>query len=191
MGANWFKGRGAERNFKKYVKPMFADKPCRYLEIGTWLGDSLVWMLENVLTHADSMAFVVDPWLKDNKNTQAEIDDVYREAWRRTTPWRDRVVFHRMPSEEWFRRESRKADKESFDFIYVDGCHVDVNVMDDAVNSWWLLKPGGMMIFDDYGSRERDPHHVRHAVDALMAMLGRDYAETLFINYQYGIQKVL
>ncbi len=39
---------------------------------------------------------------------------------------------------------------ESFDFIYVDGCHHAAAVLADAAMSWNLLKPGGIIAFDDY-----------------------------------------
>lgn len=38
----------------------------------------------------------------------------------------------------------------AFDFYYVDGSHVAPDVMADAVLGWRLLKPGGIMVFDDY-----------------------------------------
>ncbi len=40
--------------------------------------------------------------------------------------------------------------RESFDIIYIDGCHLALNVLFDAVSAWLLLKPGGLLIFDDY-----------------------------------------
>ena len=93
-----------------------------------------------------------------------------------------------MRSDEWFRGTLHA--RHSFDVIYLDGCHVDLHVMDDAVNSWWLLKPGGIMVFDDYDSRPSDEHHVRHAVNAFMRIYGH-YTEVIFCNYQYGIRKLM
>jgi len=37
-----------------------------------------------------------------------------------------------------------------FDFVYVDGSHTSADVLSDAVNAYYLLKPGGLMVFDDY-----------------------------------------
>jgi predicted O-methyltransferase YrrM len=42
------------------------------------------------------------------------------------------------------------SDKKQFDFIYIDGNHCCDNVLADAVMSWTMLKPGGIMLFDDY-----------------------------------------
>ena len=35
--------------------------------------------------------------------------------------------------------------------VYVDGSHHARDVLQDAVLAWGLLRPGGYMIFDDYG----------------------------------------
>ena len=39
---------------------------------------------------------------------------------------------------------------ECFDFIYIDGDHRAAPVFMDAHLAWQLLKPQGIMIFDDY-----------------------------------------
>ena len=39
----------------------------------------------------------------------------------------------------------------TFDFVYVDGSHVAMDVLGDAVLAFWLVKPnGGIIAFDDY-----------------------------------------
>jgi predicted O-methyltransferase YrrM len=38
----------------------------------------------------------------------------------------------------------------SFDIIYVDGGHAAHDVLLDAMLGWELLKPGGILAFDDY-----------------------------------------
>lgn len=37
-----------------------------------------------------------------------------------------------------------------FDLVYIDGSHMRVDVLVDAVLAWPLLQPGGLMVFDDY-----------------------------------------
>lgn len=37
------------------------------------------------------------------------------------------------------------------DYIYIDGSHLAIDVMSDAVLAWSLLKDDGVLIFDDYG----------------------------------------
>ena len=40
---------------------------------------------------------------------------------------------------------------KKYDFIYIDASHEKDWVLFDAINSFSLLKEGGLMIFDDYG----------------------------------------
>jgi predicted O-methyltransferase YrrM len=44
----------------------------------------------------------------------------------------------------------RNLPLESFDIVYIDGSHATADVLEDAVLSYRLLKPGGVLIFDDY-----------------------------------------
>ena len=58
--ANWFENRGARKNFEIYIKPTLEGKKVRYLEIGTWGGNSLLWVFKNILTNRRASAVVVD-----------------------------------------------------------------------------------------------------------------------------------
>lgn len=62
-----------------------------------------------------------------------------------------------------------------FDIVFVDGSDLALDVLVDAALSWQLLKPGGYMIFDNYGWRSplgEDPlFHPAPAVDAFLALV--------------------
>jgi predicted O-methyltransferase YrrM len=58
----------------------------------------------------------------------------------------DKAIFHLGASAEVLRRLSF----DTYDFIYIDGCHSTVNVLEDAVHAFRLLKMGAIMAFDDY-----------------------------------------
>jgi predicted O-methyltransferase YrrM len=59
---------------------------------------------------------------------------------------------------ELIRKTSREAFSQlqdyRFDFIYIDGDHRRSEVFNDGVQSLNILKPGGHILFDDYGWRE-------------------------------------
>jgi Methyltransferase domain len=63
-----------------------------------------------------------------------------------------------------------------YDFVSVDGSHEAADVLSDAVLSWPLVKPGGLVCFDDYewwidAAPERSP---KLAIDSFLAtMRGR------------------
>jgi hypothetical protein len=49
----------------------------------------------------------------------------------------------------------------AYDFIYVDGAHSTIDVLEDAVLSFLLAKPGAIIAFDDY--LWNDPQHINLA----------------------------
>ena len=78
----------------------------------------------------------------------------------------DRVVKHKGYSQDVL----RTLPYESFDFVYIDGCHLASCVLTDAVLSWDLLRPGGVMVFDDYRLKPNAPAYERpgQAIDAFL-----------------------
>ncbi|MEE3715864.1 class I SAM-dependent methyltransferase, partial [Tumidithrix elongata RA019] len=44
----------------------------------------------------------------------------------------------------------RNLPLNTFDLAYIDGSHLAVDVLTDAVLTWGLVKVGGTIIFDDY-----------------------------------------
>jgi hypothetical protein len=63
---------------------------------------------------------------------------------------------------------------KQFDLVYVDASHRALDVMVDAALSWQLLTPGGIAIFDDYGSIPLglDPMlHPTPAIDAFLELV--------------------
>jgi predicted O-methyltransferase YrrM len=117
----------------------FKDKPrIAYLEIGVFEGGSLIWMLENILTHPRARATGVDIFYQD----------LYKRfiSNLKLSGFINKVDIQRGMSQVMLRR----LPLNSYDIIYIDGSHVPKDVLVDAVLSWGLLKKGGIMIFDDY-----------------------------------------
>jgi hypothetical protein len=84
------------------------------------------------------------------------------------------------------------ALEERFDLVYVDGSHLALDVMVDAVLSWQLLRSGGTLVFDDYGWTELGDDALlgpRAAIDAFLALVHGKY-ETRFHEYQVAIRKI-
>lgn len=75
-------------------------------------------------------------------------------------------------------------------FVYVDGSHLARHVLEDAVLSFPLLKPGGVLGFDDYlwGAGCEPRQTPRPAVDAFEAIYG-PRLQLLFSNAQRFFRK--
>ncbi|MEO6688159.1 MAG: class I SAM-dependent methyltransferase [Dokdonella sp.] len=126
---------------------LFAKEPARILEIGAFDGVSANMMLDTIFVNRQSHLVAIDPFLPDS--TTPEVGEGTHQTFLRNADignHRDRIsllhgfsfdLLHGMPP-------------ESFDFIYVDGSHLARHVIEDAVLAMRLLKPGGVIGFDDY-----------------------------------------
>jgi hypothetical protein len=132
----WMKVFESERLFEKRVD---------ILEIGSWEGRSTSFFL-----HYLKSAFVtaVDTWQGGDDHVHytqlAQIESVFD---RNVARFGDRVTKVKATSFEYF---GKQDPKRLFDVIYVDGSHRADDVMIDALQSFIALKPGGILIFDDY-----------------------------------------
>ncbi|HKJ25756.1 MAG TPA: class I SAM-dependent methyltransferase [Myxococcota bacterium] len=117
----------------------FMGKPDVHgLEVGCFEGRSTIWFLERIANGEGSTMDCIDvftPAIEERFDHNIAV-----------AGFGDRMRKHKGYSQDVL----RTLDVESFDFIYIDGCHLASCVLTDAVLSWDLLKPGGMIIFDDY-----------------------------------------
>jgi len=78
-----------------------------------------------------------------------------------------------------------------FDFVYVDGSHLALDVLVDAALSWRLLAVGGVLVFDDYewSANGEDGLLVpKGAIDAFLTLLDGRY-ELLSKGDQVAVRK--
>jgi hypothetical protein len=142
--ADWFTGNIA--SFWKHLQAL-QGTPCSILEIGCFEGRASTWLLQNIATSPDSRLLCLDcddqPLLWPNiKQTGGE----------------KRTEFRRGISREILRTLSFA----SYDLIYIDGGHSTVDVLEDAIPSFRLARPGAIIAFDDY--LWDDPQHNQHGV---------------------------
>jgi len=129
----------------------FAGLPgLRMLEIGSYEGRSAVWFLENILTHPTSRLVCIDPFFDPTREIRFDHNINLCQAQGRVEKRHagSETVLHRL-------------EKSSFDLIYVDGAHEAPAVLFDAMLSWDLLKPGGLLVFDDYQWQPNRPPEQR------------------------------
>ncbi len=162
----------------------FKDSPgLNYLEVGCYEGGSAVWMLENVLTHEESTLTCIDPflpWFGGEVSKKRFLSNVKLAGGADRT---NLIIGYSQV-------ELRKLPLESFDIVYIDGDHSAIAVLQDAVLSWPLLKPGGLVIFDDYAwqhSRE-PPLRPLMALDFFTEIYGPQ-AEIVHRDYQLILRK--
>jgi hypothetical protein len=154
----------------------FKGKPdLHYLEVGVYQGRSVFWVLENICTHPTARVTAIDvedpPELLFNINASG--------------------VGKRFTFIKGFSQvELRKIPLESCDMIYIDGDHQAQAVLEDAILSWRLLKPGGLLIFDDYALMLHGPPLSRPntAIDSFYRYFG-EHIEPVHVGYQVILKK--
>ena len=169
---DWFSRN--EKNFSKYLAHL-EDTRCRILEIGCFEGRATVWLLENIATHPDATIKCID--------------------FAEQASFRQNILAARSP--EKVRLEIglsqnllRLYPTNTFDFVYVDGSHGTVDVLEDAVLSFRLLKRGGIMGFDDFKWKDRAfPNATpKLAINAFLSIYRRKIT-VLWKDYQVWIRK--
>ncbi|MFI5348587.1 MAG: class I SAM-dependent methyltransferase [Elusimicrobiota bacterium] len=146
-----------------------------YLEVGLFEGGSALWVLENILTHPTALMTGVEHLPERNLVDNLRLSGSFEKVTLLTE--KSEVVLRQLP-------------RVSFDIIYLDGSHLPEDVMIDAVLSWGLLKPGGTLIFDDYGLwPDGSPNLAsRTAIDAFLGTI-QYYHEVLHRAQQIVIRK--
>jgi hypothetical protein len=87
---------------------------------------------------------------------------------------------------------NKDGNDHRFNFVYLDGSHVAKDVLTDACLVWPLLKPNGIIVFDDYSwGNPRDAlHRPKIAVDAFTNIFGEELV-VLHTYHQVAARKIV
>ena len=151
------------------------------LEIGSYEGRSAIWFLDNVLTHPGSTVTCVDIF-------DAEFEQTFDHNYR-AFGQPGKMIKIKGASESVL----RTLKTNYYDFAYIDGSHDAKDVLADAILTWQLVKPGGVIIFDDYrykglGAWVRPEKTPRIAIDAFLRVY-EQYVDILHKDYQLVVRK--
>lgn len=134
----------------------FTGKPgVRGLEIGVYEGRSAVWWIENILTGPGAKLTTIE---KCRERFAGNLQTI-----RAFGIGPDRLYNIWGVAQDVLSRAHHRFDP--LDFAYIDGGKEADNVLQNSVLVWLLLKPGGILIWDDYqwewkdGSVAEQPSH--------------------------------
>ena len=137
-----------------------AEAPRVAVEIGSFEGRSAVWLLRNLLRHPDSRLFCIDTFEGGAEHGPDQTENLFHRfrANLADAGAAGRVEALRGPSFEGLVGLIGRGI--AADLVYVDGSHEAPDVLADLVLSFRLLRPGGVIICDDYWwSRGPDAEH--------------------------------
>lgn len=117
----------------------FKGKPgISYLEIGTFEGRSALWMVENIFTHPTSKLTIIDAFLENNYQIFLANITLSGEAGR----------FQVLSG--FSTQKIRDVPFNSIDVAYIDGSGKGIVMLADIVNTWNVVKVGGVIIISRY-----------------------------------------
>jgi hypothetical protein len=117
----------------------FKGKPgVNYLEIGAFEGRSALWALENIFTHPTSKLTIIDAFQENNYRRFASNVRLSGEA--------SRFSVLTGPSTQ----KIREVPFNSIDVAYIDGSGKGIIMLSDLVNTWNVVKVGGVIICSRY-----------------------------------------
>lgn len=180
--SDWFSA-----NIPRWTKHLaeYVNKPCAYLEIGSYEGLSSIWMMNNILTSDKSSCYCIDIWNSESirrrflNNLLTALDESQTK----------RFTFTKDSSLKELPR--LLAAGKSFDIIYIDGQHHSDMVLMEFGMCWNLLKVGGTLIFDDYLYKvdNKTPIPMKDGIDNILANFTGKY-ELVESHYQLTIKKI-
>lgn len=174
--------------------PLLPSEPGsrKFLEVGSFEGRSTVWIMENMMQDGDYM-LCIDTWQGGEEHGAEDMDAVFMRFRANVQAAREKTgiksVGHcRMESTRGLAEEI--AEQNEYDFIYIDGSHIAKDVLTDACMAWPLLKPKGIMVFDDYmwGNPRDILHRPKPAIDAFCNIFAEE-AEIVHVGYQLVVRK--
>lgn len=166
---NWFKHRN-QCTFSTFLpRHLEEGKAQKVLTIGVFEGAQEIWLLQQLLRHADSRLVGVDPWLATTKLDQEFMDQAHQNARDNLKQWSRKVHLVRGKSQDVLAEAIKAGNLRGvpmghFDLVIIDGDHNKEPVYKDAVLSYEMARPGGWLLFDDVENRVEKKDHVKQAL---------------------------
>ncbi|HKR88329.1 MAG TPA: class I SAM-dependent methyltransferase [Phenylobacterium sp.] len=176
--------------------------PSRILEIGSYEGRAACFLIQTCAAERDIELHCIDTWEGGVEHDTDAMPLVEQRFDRNIAIARDgaphAVNFHKHKSLSSAALVKLLAEErhESFDLIYVDGSHQAPDVLSDAVLAFMLLRPGGLLVFDDYlwsmdGAGKQDFYQLpKPAIDAFVNIYQRKISVVGAPLYQLYIRKL-
>lgn len=173
--------------WEKMLAPL-KNKPVKALEIGSFEGQSTVWLLENILTHPQASIICVDAFSSTEELKDVDWDKVKARFHLNIAGFEEKVNLKVGKSREIL----QYMTPNTFDFIYIDGSHLAKDVLIDCVLSHMLLRKDGIIIMDDYlwGGFQSNLAFPKPAIDAFLECFATEY-QLLSLGYQVALKKLM
>ena len=158
------------------------DKNLNVLEIGTYQGNSTMYLLNNLKIKKITC---VDTFKGSDEHKKSEFLHIYDDLISNTFEYKNKIQIEQSTSEVFF----HKKNDNLYDLIYIDGSHNYDDVLNDAFKSYELLDKNGYLIFDDflwkfYKEKNKNP------INAIKFLIKeKKNLKIIFCSYQIILKK--
>jgi len=162
------------------------------LEIGCFEGRATCWMLENMLDEGGVIQ-VIDTFDGGEEHEGLNLSELRQTFEDNVEEVRKDKQEIRIIQDTSYQGLAKLIDdgwSGDFDFIYIDGSHTTPDVLTDACMAFNLLRPEGIMLFDDYlwAGIPDLLHRPKTAID-LFTLAFAEKCTVRMAGYQLAIQK--
>ena len=160
-----------------------------FLEIGSFEGRSTVWIIENMMKDGNFID-CVDTWEGGEEHSAEDMGSVEQRFDHNIALAEAEFPVRKAHKFKMTSYEALRGTDADYAFIYIDGSHIAKDVLTDACMAWPLLKPKGLMVFDDYmwGNPRDALHRPKIAIDAFCNLFAEE-AEIVHVGYQLVVRK--
>jgi predicted O-methyltransferase YrrM len=178
------------KDWQRFLSHLAGRPNLAILEVGSFEGRSTVWLLENVATHETSRIDCIDTFegSVEHKEMDVPIENIEMVFDKNIQTSHAEFKIRKLKGKS--QELLRDLSTSHYDVAYIDGSHMAVDVLEDAVMAFRLLKDGGVLIFDDYEWRAfvEDTHTPKLGIDAFLRVFRGRY-ELLSKGYQVILRK--
>lgn len=161
-----------EPDWNEHLSHLRGKPDTTALEIGCFEGRTTIWLAENIFNGPGAQVDCVDLFGIREREMRCR-DNVSN------SPVTDRIRIHKGPSQIVV----REFPPDSFDFVYVDGCHETHCALSDLINALVVVKVSGIIMIDDYTMAK-----VRRATD-IFTDIYADQIEVVFLRSERRTMK--
>ena len=194
--STWFEDFHCPNNWPIYFQHLASKKDI--LEIGSFEGRSACWVILNELDERGTIT-CIDRWSAGGDLPDVDFESVeerFDSNTRLALSMKTGRFLRKMKGDSVEQLAQLLCDGYECDFAHVDGDHTSAGVLSDMILAWRLVKPGGLMVIDDYlwsfNVSEQVPlynaphHRPKMGIDAFMTMFDGSYS-----IIDIGVQVVL